>query len=102
VESAATVAATPDVSSAETRQIADSKNVNVGVKSSEDSMVSQRQPSQLKSSVRSLAYKDEMSTSGGLSFASKKLADVEAPSGVKKSDSEVTSQATAQTEKVED
>jgi len=42
--------------------------------------VSQRQPSQLKSSVRSLANKDESgsnsSSGGGLSFASRKVADV--------------------------
>jgi len=45
--------------------------------------VSQRQPSQLKSSVRSLANKDDSSANtksggGGLSFASKKVVDVSA------------------------
>lgn len=50
----------------------------------EGQRVSQRQPSQLKSSVRSLANKDESdsgnSSGGGLSFASRKVADVKPPS----------------------
>ncbi len=41
----------------------------------DEAKVSQRQPSQLKSSVRSLANKDETST-GGLSLASRKVPDV--------------------------
>ncbi|MFT7212206.1 MAG: ribonuclease E [Granulosicoccus sp.] len=45
----------------------------------EDAKVSQRQPSQLKSTVRSLANKDDQAR-GGSSFASKKVADV-APVG---------------------
>ena len=47
--------------------------------------VSQRQPSQLKSSVRSLANKDDgaASTGGGLSFASRKVADVTPDGGDK-------------------
>ena len=45
--------------------------------------VSQRQPSQLKSTVRSLANKEGGSSSGGLSFASKKVADVDAAKAVK-------------------
>ncbi len=40
------------------------------------SNVSQRQPSELKSTVRSLANKDSESSGGGLSFASKKVVDV--------------------------
>jgi len=47
--------------------------------------ISQRQPSQLKSSVRSLANKDEPGSSttsnGGLSFASRKVADVKPQNG---------------------
>jgi|GEM_PF-416301 len=45
----------------------------------DDAKVSQRQPSELKSSVRSLASKDDSAAGGGLSFASKKVADVVAP-----------------------
>ncbi len=47
--------------------------------SGDDSNVSQRQPSELKSTVRSLANKDDASRSNRSSFASKKIADVEAP-----------------------
>ena len=45
---------------------------------SQEPKVSQRQPSQLKSTVRSLANKEDGRGSGGLSFASKKVADVDA------------------------
>ncbi len=48
-------------------------------KTADESNVSQRQPSQLKSTVRSLANKDESPRSSGSSFASKKVADVVAP-----------------------
>ncbi len=52
---------------------------------SDGQRVSQRQPSQLKSSVRSLATKDESNSvkpsGGGLSFASRKVADVKPQSG---------------------
>jgi len=62
----------------------------------EDAKVSQRQPSELKSSVRSLASKDDSAAGGGLSFASKKVADVEAPasSGKTQSKTDVAANAT--------
>ncbi len=69
-------------------------------KVAEDSKVSQRQPSELKSTVRSLANKDEKPAGGGLSFASKKVADVESPATAKKADAK--SPAASQTEKVDD
>ncbi|MFK8082316.1 MAG: ribonuclease E [Granulosicoccus sp.] len=50
-----------------------------------EAKVSQRQPSQLKSSVRSLANKDGTEGSGATSFASRKVADVDAPSRAKAS-----------------
>ncbi len=46
----------------------------------DDKPVSQRQPSQLKSTVRSLANRDE-TPSSGLSFASRKVTDVKPKSG---------------------
>ncbi|MFK7860564.1 MAG: Rne/Rng family ribonuclease [Granulosicoccus sp.] len=46
----------------------------------QESRVSQRQPSQLKSTVRSLANKDSNEASGASSFASRKVADVDVPS----------------------
>jgi len=55
------------------------------VSSSEDGNVSQRQPSQLKSTVKSLANKDDAPRNSGLSFASKKVADIDAPPVLKKS-----------------
>jgi hypothetical protein len=61
----------------------------------EDTKVSQRQPSQLKSTVRSLANKDDQPR-GGSSFASKKVADVAAP--IKATDARETVSST--TEKV--
>jgi len=48
-------------------------------KDTTDSTISQRQPSQLKSSVRSLASKEGNDNSGGLSFASRKIANVDSP-----------------------
>lgn len=50
-----------------------------------EAKVSQRQPSELKSSVRSLASKEGSEGTGGLSFASKKVADVDKPAKVKPS-----------------
>ncbi|MGK0229952.1 MAG: hypothetical protein ACI9US_002626, partial [Gammaproteobacteria bacterium] len=59
----------------------------------EETKVSQRQPSQLKSTVRSLANKDDQPR-GTSSFASKKVADVTAP--VKAADSRETVASTAE------
>ncbi len=60
--------------------------------------VSQRQPSQLKSSVRSLANKDGNENSGGgLSFASKKVADVDGAKGSKDKGKTTTTSATDDT-----
>ena len=61
----------------------------------EDAKVSQRQPSELKSSVRSLASKDDSAAGGGLSFASKKVADVEAPASSGKTQSKIDVAANA-------
>jgi len=59
----------------------------------QEAKVSQRQPSQLKSTVRSLANKDNGSSAAGRSFASKKVADVDTKtnSGKQKDESASTS-----------
>lgn len=67
------------------------------VTTTDEPKVSQRQPSQLKSSVRSLANKDEQPR-GGSSFASKKVADVAVPAKA----AEPRETVVSGTEKVED
>ena len=60
---------------------------------SDDSNVSQRQPSELKSTVRSLANKDEAPRNNRSSFASKKVADVDTPAAAKVAEAKVESKA---------
>ena len=66
--------------------------------SAEDPKVSQRQPSQLKSSVRSLASKEDAPVS---SFASKKVADVETPVVAKNADSKAPQRSDLATDTAE-
>ncbi len=74
----ATPKAEATLKSAETKNAPTAKTES----GADEAKVSQRQPSELKSSVRSLAGKEER-PSGGLSFASKKVADVVAPTPAK-------------------
>ncbi|MFK8075261.1 MAG: Rne/Rng family ribonuclease [Granulosicoccus sp.] len=64
--------------------------------SGDESNVSQRQPSELKSTVRSLANKDDASRSTRSSFASKKIADVEAPVASPTAESNTAAGSTAE------
>jgi len=75
------------VDKAQTATSNDSRSGNNASPDSDGQRVSQRQPSQLKSTVRSLANKDESgsgkASGGGLSFASRKVTDVKPQSGDK-------------------
>lgn len=82
VASISNVSATAD--STKSESVKPAPEMSIGEPSStsdaDSPRVSQRQPSQLKSTVKSLANKDEKSNgSGGLSFASRKVPDVGTP-----------------------
>ena len=68
-------AESPESSSSETATDTETVTQSIDQQPADEAKVSQRQPSQLKSSVRSLANKDEAAT-GGLSLASRKVPDV--------------------------